>query len=142
MDSHITETTTETLKTSSTESCATEPTSEEKQSYFGDASKMGLWLVVLIFIIIWTIIIFCGFNKYSKKIKNRSDSKSCDEEKSGCGAGALGAFLVWIIGIILLIAIVFQWGWAGLAIFLVLAILLGVCVCAGSSWDCDDKKYC
>ena len=139
MQSETIESKTETVKTTVAEGDTSVGASAGLSSLCGwDVGQMALWLIVLIFAIVWSIMVYCCWCKWSKSNKDCEDS--CDRDSSSCNMGGLGAFLVWLIVLIIFIGVCYMWGFAGLAVFLVIAILLGFAMCVScGSGKCKDE---
>lgn len=135
MQSTITETKTDSVTTkieeSANTSCTEAPSCVEKAPM--DYKALILWVVVLIFIILWTIAIFCC----SSWCCGDKDDDSCSEDH-GDRFGGAGLVLLWFIGIVILIAVAWQFEWVGLVVLIIIVIIIGAIWC-GASW-CSKGK--
>jgi hypothetical protein len=109
--------------------CATDTKEECNEEY--DTNKIGLWICAIILIIIFSLILwwgFCSFGGNGGCGRGRGRDGCRDggrgEEGGFGGAGIIGAFLLWLIIIIIFIAAVYKCGWAAIIVFLILFIIL------------------
>lgn len=92
-------------------------------------SDMGLWVAVIVLVILWTIVVWCGWSWMSSGNGNRSGKhgKSGDCQ-DGYGGGCIGAGLLWLIILILFVAAAWRCGWGavvGFLVFFLIILLIG-----------------
>ena len=118
--------------------CAPEPKEECCEEY--DSNKIGLWVCAIILIIIFSLVLWWGFSSFSRgNERGRGRGEGRGEDCGNGGAGVIGAFLLWLIIVIIFIAAVYKCGWGAIIVFLILFILL---IAIGWWWwaGCDDNK--
>lgn len=142
--SQIEVTETEKLKISekSDSGCENSESSElEKSAGCYDASKIALWIIAIVLILIWTAAIwscFAGCGDHDNKCDLDDDGRCGSKGWGGCGW--IAGFLVWIILLVIFIGAVFWCGWAAIIFFIIITILVGLAW--WWSMSCRKKSRC
>lgn len=108
----------ETFEAKVEDQCETkcEPKCEQKEQ----CRDTGLIIAAIVLALIWTFAIYAVWS-FCSASKNSN---------SGCGIGSncIGAFLIWLLFIIIFFASIYAWGWSavvGILVFFLVVMLLG-----------------
>lgn len=119
----------------------TQPQCPPKDECGYDSAMIAMWVVAVVFIIIFSLVLWYGFTACSSWCNKSSKGGKGKKDGGFGGCGAIGAFLIWLIFIILFLCAVWKCGWAAIIGFLILfIILIAICGCAFSTWK--DKDEC
>lgn len=107
----------ETFETS-TDECAPEPKCPPEQKE--QCRDTGLIIAAIVLALIWTFAIYAVWSLCSA---NKDSGPGC-----GVGSNCIGAFLIWLLFIILFFASIYAWRWnaiVGILVFFLIIMLLG-----------------